>query len=150
MRTSSLTVAALLAATTLAGCGGVDKNAYVDSVTNVQETTQKEATALSTKMQSAETPAQVGANLEALAKSVEKNAVALDKIEAPEEVAAQHQEYVKLMKDFSTNLEKLAVKVEKATPTTVPTILTDASKLTTQLSTGETKIVTEINNELQN
>ncbi len=143
--------AALITVTALAACGDTaDKNAYVDQVTKVQQATQKEATNLSTAMSSATTPGQVASNLTKLADSVEKNAADLQKIEAPEEVAKQHAAYVTLMKTFSTDLKELAVKVKKATPTTVPTLLTDASKLTTTLSTGETKIVNDINTELQN
>lgn len=149
MRKSTLAVAALLATTSLAACGGVDKNAYVEQVTDVQQATQKEAQELSTKMSSAKTPKQVAANLDALGEAVEANAKKLDAIEAPEDVAKQHDAYVALMNKFGADLEALAAKVEKATPTTVPTILNQASTLTTNLSTGETKIVNEINSALQ-
>lgn len=149
MRKPAILVATLLVISTLAACGGVDENAYVQSVTKVQQATQKEASALSTKMSSAKTPAQVGNNLAALGKAVEANADDLAAIEAPDKVASQHKAYVELMRKFGTDLEALAAKVKKATPTTVPTILTDASKLTSELSTGETKIVNEINTALQ-
>ncbi len=149
MRKTALT-AALIAVTTLAACGDTaDKNAYVGEVTKVQQSTNQEATALSDAMASAKTPAQVASKLTALAKSIEANAKKLDAIEAPEEVAADHQKYVDLMNDFGTDLEALAVKVKKATPTTVPTLLSEASTLTTRLSTGETAIVNKINSELQ-
>lgn len=149
MRKSTLAVAAILATTSLAACGGVDKNAYVEQVTDVQQATQKEAQELSTKMSSAKTPKQVAANLDALGEAVEANAKKLDAIEAPEDVAAQHQEYVDVMTKFGADLEELAGKVAKATPTTVPTILNQASTLTTNLSTSETRIVNEINDALQ-
>ena len=150
MRKPALTLAALLTATTLAACGGVDKNEYVNQVTTVQKATQTDASELGTKMQSAKTPAQVAQNLTDLGKAVEVNAVKLEKIEAPDDVAAQHAKYVKLMKDYGNDLQELAVKVKAATPTTVPKILTDAQGLTSNLSSEETKIVSDINNELQN
>lgn len=149
MRKPILALAAVIATTSLAACGGVDKNAYVEQVTNVQQATQKEAQELSSKMSSAKTPKQVAANLDALGEAVEANAKKLDAIEAPEDVAKQHQAYVDLMTKFGTDLEALAAKVEKATPTTVPGILSQASTLTTNLSTGETKIVNEINSALK-
>lgn len=149
MRKPAFTLAALLATAALAACGGVDKNAYVTQVTKVQQATQQDARALSDKMKSAKTPAQVATNLAALGTAVEKNAADLKKIEPPESVAKQHQEYVDLMKQYGTDLESLAAEVKKATPSTVKGILTKASSLTTNLSTQETKIVSSINTELQ-
>ncbi len=149
MRKPAFTLAALLATTVLAACGGVDKNAYVTQVTKVQQATQQDARALSDKMESAKTPAQVATNLAALGTAVEKNAADLKAIEAPESVAAKHQEYVDLMQQYGADLEDLAAQVKTATPATVRGILTKASTLTTKLSTQETKIVSAINTELQ-
>ena len=149
MRKPALTLAALLATASLAACGGVDKNEYVNQVTQVQKATQTDASELSAKMQTAKTPAQVATSLAALGQAVEDNAKKLDAIEAPEDVAGQHAKYVKLMNQYGSDLEELAAKVKTATPTTVPGILTKATTLTSNLSSQETKIVTAINNELQ-
>ena len=150
MRKPVLSAAALFLATTaLAACGGIDKNAYVDSVTKVQQTTQREANALSEKMNSAKTPDEVGTNLAALGETVEKSAADLAAIEPPEDVADQHKQYVDLMKKFGTDLEGLATRVKDANADNVQGILTDATKLTSSLSSDETKIVSDINAELQ-
>lgn len=149
MRTPALTLAALLATASLTACGGVDENEYVSQVTNVQRATQTDASEVSARMQSAKTPAQVATNLTLLGKAVEANAAKLDKIEAPEDVAKQHAAYVKLMTNYGNDLQELAVKVKKATPANVKKLVTDAGALTSNLSSQETKIVAEINGELQ-
>lgn len=150
MRSSVLAAStALLATAALAACGGVDKTAYVDSVTDVQRKTSADATRLSTAMSTAKTPAEISAKLDELGKAVEANSVQLDKITAPSDVEKQHQEYVDLMKNFGTDLETLAGKVKTATPANTTTLLANASKITSDLATDEAKIVQEINNELR-
>lgn len=151
MRPSALAASVLVIATTaLAACGdGVDKNAYVDSVTTVQRDTSEAATKLAASMQDAKTPEAVADKLRTLSDEITANATNLDKIEAPEDVTTQHQEYVDLMKTFGKDLGALAGQVEDATPQNVNKVLAKASQLTSALSTDETKIVNEINAALQ-
>ena len=150
MRPSILTASAFILATTALGaCGGVDKTAYVQSVTNVQKKTSTDAADRTADMAKATTPAAIATELRDLGASVESNSVALDKIEAPEEVATLHQNYVDLMATFGANLEKLAADVAKADAKTTNTLLTTAAKLTADLATDESKIVQDINTKLQ-
>lgn len=149
MRIVSTTGAAALLALTLAACGGgVDKNAYVESVTQLQKKTQNEANALSTEMSQAKTPKQIGLKLEELGGKVEANAKELDKIEAPEEVTKEHQQYVDLMEGFSSSLVKLGKQFETAKTSELPGILQETTKLTSDLAANESKIVTSINTKL--
>ncbi len=149
MRIVSTTGAAALLALTLAACGGgVDKNAYVESVTQLQKKTQNEANALSTEMSQAKTPKQIGLKLEELGGKVEANAKELDKIEAPEEVTKEHQQYVDLMEGFSGSLVKLGKQFETAKTSELPGILQETTKLTSDLAANESKIVTSINTKL--
>lgn len=148
MRTVSLTAAAALAAVTLAACGGVDKNAYVESVTKVQQKTQNEANKLSSEMAQAKTPKDIGQKLEELSTEVAANAKELDAIKAPSEVTKEHQQYVDLMNRFSTSLEKLGKEFESASTAELPKVLSDTTKLTSGLATDESKIVTDINTKL--
>ena len=53
------------------------------------------------------------------------------------------------MKKFGTDLENLATRVKDANADNVKGILADAQTLTSSLSTDETKIVSDINAELQ-
>lgn len=150
MRPSALIASTLVLATTaLAACGGVDKNAYVDSVTKVQAATSSEAAKLSGEMEDAKSVGAVADKLEDLGQAVEKNAGSLADIEAPDDVAGLHEQYVTLMKKFGTDLETLAGRVRKADAKNVNAVLTQASKLTADLATDESKIVGEINDELR-
>lgn len=151
MRQPSLSafVVAVLATLTLAACGGVDKNAYVDSVTKVQQTAQQGAAEINEQMADAKTPAQFAANLEALSTVIGENATDLSGIEAPDEVATEHQQYVDLMKKLSVSLDELAGKVESAKADDVSGLLTEVSKLQSDLATSEAKILNDINTKLQ-
>ncbi len=150
MRLSVFAASTLILATTALGaCGGVDKTAYVDSVTDVQQKTSSDASSLSEDMAKATTPAAISSKLEELGKAVAKNSVALDKIEAPSEVEALHQQYVDLMAKFGTDLEGLAADLKKADAKGTGALLTKASKLTSDLATDESKIVQDINDELR-
>ncbi len=135
----SLTGATAVLAVTLAACGGVDKNAYVESVTKVQQKTQNEANKLSSEMAQAKTPKDIGLKLEELGAEVAANAKELDAIEAPSEVTKQHQQYVDLMNRFSTSLEKLGKEFETAKTSELPKVLSDTTKLTSDLASDESK-----------
>jgi ribosome assembly protein YihI (activator of Der GTPase) len=148
MRIVSTIGATALLAVTLAACGGVDKNAYVESVTKVQQKTQTEANKLSSEMATAKTPKDIGLKLEELGTEVAANAKELDKIEAPSEVTKEHQAYVDLMTRFSTSLEKLGKEFETAKTSELSSILSDTTKLTSDLAADESKIVTDINTKL--
>lgn len=148
MRIVSTTGAAALLALTLAACGGVDKNAYVESVTKLQKKTQNEANALSSEMAQAKTPKQIGVKLEELGAKVQVNAKELGQIEAPDEVTKEHQQYVKLMEGFSGSLIKLGKEFEAAKTSELPGILQETTKLTSDLAANESKIVTSINTKL--
>jgi len=151
MRIVAITGTAALLAVTLAACGGgVDKNAYVESVTKLQQKTQTDATALSSEMAQAKTPKAIGTKLEELGTKVQANAKELDKIEAPDEVAKEHQQYVALMQRFSSSLIKLGLKFETAKVSELPAVLSDTTKLTSDLAADESKIVTDINTKLHN
>lgn len=150
MRKPALSAALLLSILAIAGCGSsADKDAYVQSVSRVQQQTQTDAKTLSDKMQTAKTPAQIADNLSQLGRNIEKNASSLKAIKAPDDVKTQHEEYVKLMNDFGKKLESLATDVRTATPGNVKDVLTKASRATTDLSTEEQKVVSEINSALQ-
>jgi hypothetical protein len=152
MRTPFLAASAavIVATSALAGCGdSVDKNAYVKSVGNVQKKTADEAATLSSEMSKATTPKQIGGDLEELGQAVEANATALSKIDAPKDVTSEHKQYVDLMKKFGTDLEDLADKVKAAKISKVSSMLTEASSLTTKLSSDEQRIVGAINAKLQ-
>ncbi len=148
MRIVPMAGAATLLAT-FAACGGVDKNAYVESVTKVQQKTQNEANKLSTEMQSAKSAKAIGRKLEELGTEVGANAKELDAIEAPSEVTKEHDEYVKLMTRFSSELERLGGKFETAKNSELGGILGETTKLTSDLATDENKIVTSINAKLR-
>ena len=153
MRHRLLSVFAVVAslAVLAGGCGeSIDKNAYVRDVSSVQQSTQNEANRLTAGLSSAKTPKAVASRLQQLATAVKTNADRLAAIEAPEDVAAKHQEYVELMRSFSTELSALAERIEDATPETIDGIMRDTSKLTSELATDEQKIVGEINQALQN
>lgn len=149
MRILSTTGATALLALTLAACGGVDKNAYVESVTKLQQKTQNDANTLSSEMAQAKTPKAIGEKLEELGGKVGENAKELDKIEAPDEVTKEHQQYVDLMENFSGQLVKLGKEFEAAKPSELPGILSDTTKLTSDLAASESKIVTAINTKLR-
>lgn len=149
MRTPFLAIPALGLALLFAGCGGVDKNAYVANVGKVQEKTQFEATALSEEMQKAKTPMQIAAKISELGASVQRNAAALGKIEAPDEVASEHKQYVAVMTDFGASLKQLSGRVERAKPADVDGILSKASSLTKNLSTKEQQLIVRINAKLR-
>lgn len=148
MRIVSTTGAAAAIAIALAACGGVDKNAYVESVTKVQQKTQNEANTLSSQMAQAKSAKEIGQKLEELGAEVKVNAQALDKIEAPSEVTKEHAQYVALMNRFSDQLEQLGKEFETAKQSQLPKVLTDTSKLTSDLASDENKIVTDINAKL--
>ncbi|MEH3054060.1 MAG: hypothetical protein PGN13_08670 [Patulibacter minatonensis] len=141
--------AMLAVSLTLAACGGVDKNAYVESVTKVQQKTQKEANKLSEEMAQAKSPKDIGAKLKELGTKVGTNAKSLDAIEAPSEVEQQHQQYVDLMNRFSSELDKLGSEFESAKTSELPSVLSDTTKLTSDLATDEQKIVNDINSKLR-
>jgi ribosome assembly protein YihI (activator of Der GTPase) len=149
MRIVSTTGAVVLLAASLAACGGVDKNAYVQSVTTVQKKTQTEANTLSAEMQTANTPKAIGKKLEELGTEVAANAKELDAIEAPTEVTKEHQQYVDLMNRFSRELGRLGREFETAKTSELAGILEDTTKLTSNLATDENKIVTSINTKLR-
>ncbi|MBO9531519.1 MAG: hypothetical protein J7513_00900 [Solirubrobacteraceae bacterium] len=148
MRIVPTTAVSVLLAATLAACGGVDKNAYVESVTKVQQKTQNEANKLSAEMEKAKSAKDIGAKLEELGTQVGANAKELDAIEAPSEVTKEHADYVALMARFSDELEKLGGKFEKAKNSELAGILSETTKLTSDLATDENKIVTSINTKL--
>lgn len=151
MRHRLLSVLAVLGSlVVLAGCGdSIDKNAYVRDVSSVQQSTQNEANRLTENLSSAKTPAAVASRLQQLATAVKTNADRLAAIEAPEDVTDEHQQYVELMRTFSKDLGGLAERIKTATPETIPGIMSDTSKLTSELATDEQKIVSEINQALQ-
>lgn len=149
MRIVSITGTAVLLAVTLAACGGVDKNAYVESVTKLQQKTQTDANSLSSEMAQAKTPKDIGEKLEELGAKVQTNAKELGKIEAPEEVSKEHAQYVALMERFSSQLIKLGKEFETAKVSELPGVLSDTTKLTSDLAADESKIVTDINTKLR-
>lgn len=150
MRHRLLPIVAVAAALLLSGCGeSIDKNAYVRDVTSVQQSTQNEANKLTTELTSAKTPEAVAGKLDQLAGAVKVNADKLAAIEAPEDVATEHEQYVALMRQFSEDLSGLAGRIEDATPETIGDIMSDTGKLTSELATDEQKLVDEINRALQ-
>lgn len=143
-------LAALACAGLLAGCGGGgDPADYIQRVQTVQQRTEGEARRLSAEMEKASTAEQIGTKLDELGTAVRRNAAELDRIEAPEEVTAQHRAYAKLMGDYGNSLRSYADRVEGATPETINEVFDEAGKLTQNLSTRERELITEINERLQ-
>lgn len=150
MRSSVLTATALVLATTsLAACGGVDKQKYVQDVTNLQQKTSTDAAARSADMAKATTPEAISKELSELGASIEKNAKSLGAIKAPDEVESLHEDYVDLMTKYGTDLEALAGEVKASDAKTTNRLLKRASTLTAGLATDEAKLVTSINSALR-
>lgn len=151
MRLPAIAASLLLSTATLAACGGgVDKNAYVDQVTDVSQATASAATKLSTEMSDAKTSEALAGKLEELGTTIEKDSVKLDDIAAPKEVESKHQDYVDLMETFGSDLKGLAGRVREADTTQKATaLLVDASKLTSDYAASEIKLVQDINTELR-
>ncbi|MDO9355017.1 MAG: hypothetical protein Q7T55_15065 [Solirubrobacteraceae bacterium] len=150
MRSSVLPATALvLATTTLAACGGVDKQKYVQSVTNLQQKTSTEAAYQSDEMAKATTPGALSQELSELGTSIDANAKKLAAIETPDEVDTLHADYVDLMEQYGRDLKALAGEVKTSDAKTTNRLLKRASTITAKLATDESKLVTGINSALR-
>jgi predicted small secreted protein len=150
MRTPSLALIAVLLATTLAACGGGSgAGAYIEQVTKAQQAAEVDASALTSDIATATTPEAIATKLDAFGASVKANGAKLAAIKPPQDVAAEHKAYVAAINTFGTELQSLAAEAKSSSPAAQKALLAKAAALSADLSTAETKIVTDINTKLQ-
>lgn len=133
----------------LAACGGPDPQAYIDDVQRVQQRTEADARRVSAQMEQAQTPRQVAQRLGELGQAVRRNAAELDRIEAPDEVARQHDAYAELLTGYGNSLAEYARRVDGADASTINDLFDEAGTLTQEMSERERALITEINSRLQ-
>jgi len=104
---------------------------------------------VSAEMERAKTPREVAARLAELGTAVRRNAAELGRIEAPDEVARQHEQYAQLLTGYGASLGEYAERVDGATASTINDLFEEAGELTQQMSERERTLITEINARLQ-
>lgn len=158
MRKPVLPLSVLLTAVclTLTACGGVDKNAYIRSVSNVQADQQNFANGEATKMAEADKVSGYSSGLRAIAKTAADNAKKLGTIEVPSEVTDDHKRYVALYENYAKELDAVAADMdrilgtgEKVDSQDVETLRARAVEIDSKKASDEQKIVNDINTKLQ-
>lgn len=107
-RILAATVAALLCAALIAGCGGPSKAQYEKDMQKVSKTAEKELDKLESGQPSPE-------DIEQAQKSLKTAADDIDDIEAPDEVAKLHDDLVEVLRDTEQLMGELAPLMIKAT-----------------------------------
>lgn len=133
----------------LSACGGVDQDAYVQQVSQVQARTVEASQRVSSAMEKAKTPKEIGSHLEELGLAVRRSAAELRRLEVPSDVKTQHAEYAKLLDGYGNSLRGFAARVSGATLDNANAIIDEAVPLTKDFSEREAALITEINAALQ-
>lgn len=102
----ALALAVSSVALAVAGCGGDDKEEYVQEFNKVGATLEKTLTSLGTDITGSTDPKQIGGKLDQGAKALDDAAKELDGIEPPDDAQAAHDKIVSGVEDLAGTFRK--------------------------------------------
>lgn len=101
-----LAVASCVLALVVAGCGGEDKEEYVNEFNKVGTTLERTLTSLGSDLTGSTDPKQIAGKLDDGAKALEDAATNLDRIDPPDDAEQAHDKIVSGVKDLAATFEK--------------------------------------------